>query len=203
MNAVFRTVLFGLFSLVIIGFVALMAWGLSNKTSVTGLSGITRLQKPAPPFTLELFDGEELELASAQGRPIVINFWASWCAPCRIEAPALEKAWRSFRDEDVLYVGIDIQDTDEAGRTHVDEFGITYPNGRDKDGRISVDYGVIGIPTTFFISKEGVVERRWVGEIDPPRLLSWTNDLEAGVAASGEVDGVNEDGFYGLDGLQE
>ena len=132
-------------SLVIIGFFALMAWGLSNKVPVTGLSGITRVQKPPPPFNLTLFDGGEVDLALEQGKPIVINFWASWCIPCREEASVLEQTWRSFRDKDVLFIGVNIQDVDEAARAHINEFGITYPNGLDEGGKITVDYGVIGI----------------------------------------------------------
>ena len=196
MSSPLRAVVFGAAGLAIVGLLGLLAWALQNKAPVTGLSGITRVGQPAPDFTLPLFDDEPLVLSRLKGRPLVINFWASWCAPCRDEALGLERAWRSYKDREVVFIGVDIQDADEAARAHLSEFGVTYPNGRDADGKITVDYGIIGMPTTFFVSREGTVVRRWVGAIDDARLLSWVDELSAGAAPSGETDGVNPEGLF-------
>ena len=166
--------------LALVSFLGLMAVGLSNKSSVTGRSGITRVNKPVPEIKMPLFDGGELVLSRYHGQPMVINFWASWCWPCREESPALERTWRSYSDRDVLFVGVDIQDTDSDGRAYIREFDITYPNGTDRDGKITVDYGVIGLPVTFFVNKDGIIERRWVGAVAEEQLLTWVGELVAG-----------------------
>ena len=187
----------GLAGLLIVGLIVLMGWGLSSKATVTGLSGVTRVQKPAPDFVLPLLDGGEIALSELRDRPLVINFWASWCPPCREEALVLERSWQQHRDE-VTFVGVDIQDSESAARAYLAEFHVTYPNGRDLDGRITIDYGVIGLPVTFFVNRAGVVERRWVGAIDEARLTSWIDELVSGEAPSGETDGANLEGFREL-----
>ena len=191
-----KTLGIALLSLGIAAFIGLMAYGLARRAPVTGLSGITRVGKPAPEFALPLFDGGEFVPSRHTGSAVVVNFWASWCPPCREEAPLLERAWRSYRNSDVQFVGVQTQDAEEDGRAYLKEFGVTYPSGMDAGGRITVDYGVIGLPVTFLINRDGVVERRWVGAIGEEQLTSWLEELTAGVAPSGAVDGENLEGFF-------
>ena len=193
----------GVVSLMTLAFMGLMAWGILNNDPVTGRSGFTRVGKPAPDFTLSLFGGGELTLSQHKGQPVVINFWASSCAPCRQEAPALERSWLAYKDRGVLMVGVNTLappffDNESDSLAFLSEFNITYPNGSDIGGKITVDYGVIGIPVTFFVNDEGVVERRWVGRIDERQLLDWTGELVSGVAPSGETEGENLEDFFEL-----
>ena len=111
----------------------------------------------------------------------------------------MERAWQIYRDEGVVFIGIDIQDTEESARAYLREFGVTYPNGRDVDGKITIDYGIVGMPATFFVNRIGIVERRWVGAIDEDRLLAWVNELVSDVTPSGETDGINSQAFFELD----
>ena len=186
-------------SLAIIGLVALLAWGLSNKSPASGLSGITLVQQPAPDFTLPLFTSGELVLSELRGRPLVLNFWASWCVPCREEAPGLERAWRAFREKQVMFIGLDIQEGESSAKAYLDEFQVTYPNGLDADGKITIDYGVVGIPVTFFVNKRGIIERRFVGAIDESQLFDWVEGLVSGQPLSGETEGSNLDRFFTLE----
>ena len=186
------------FSLVVAVFLALLARGLLEREPTTAKSGVTRVHKPAPDFAMPLPDGGQLALSEHRGEPIVINFWASWCPPCREEAPLLERAWRSYRDEDVLFVGVESRDTPEEGRAYLKEFDITYPNVVDVGGKITVDYGVIGLPVTFFVNREGIVQRRWVGAIDESKLETWVEEMLTGVAPS-EADGANLESFFQFD----
>jgi cytochrome c biogenesis protein CcmG/thiol:disulfide interchange protein DsbE len=123
------------------------------------------LGKPATPFSLTLFDGRRLALEELRGKVVFLNFWASWCPPCRAEARTLEAVWQKYKDRDVVFLGIDIQDTDEAASAFLREFGITYPNGRDASGKIAIDYGVWGIPETFIIDREGRITYKHVGSL--------------------------------------
>lgn len=198
MNLSRKSVGSGALFLVMIGFIVLLAIGLFNRSAVTGLSGFRLINKPAPDFTLPLLDGGEISMAQIEGQPVVINFWASWCAPCVEESPVLEKAWRDSKDDGVMFIGVQIQDTENAGRRWLDEFDITYPNGLDKKGEITIDYGVIGIPVTFFVNKMGVVERRFVGAVKQQQMSAWIDELVAGVAPTGEVDGENPDSLFDL-----
>lgn len=190
-----RALVAGVLVLLLAALFGTLAWGLANRSPVTGRSGITRVSKDVPTFVLETFDGDRLDLAEQIGRPIVINFWASWCVPCRREAVTLEGAWRASQGTDVLFVGVDIDDTEADARAFVEEFGVSYPNGLDPDGEITVDFGVIGLPVTFFVNREGVIERRWVGEISGAQLALWLDDLVAGRPAD-ERFGENREAFY-------
>lgn len=131
----------------------------------------------APDFTFTLFDGKELALSELRGKPVVLNFWASWCPPCRAEARGLERVWQAYKNKGVVFVGVDIQDKEEDARAFLNEFGITYPNGRDIDNEIAVSYGVSGIPTTVLINLDGKVARRWVGAIEEKQLGAFIEEV--------------------------
>ncbi|MGH2753300.1 MAG: redoxin domain-containing protein [Actinomycetota bacterium] len=112
--------------------------------------------RPAPRFELPLLDGSGvLSDEDLKGHPVVINFWASWCIPCREEAPLFERAWKAYRDEGVMFLGVNIKDAESDARAFVREFGITYPVVRDLDQTLTRDFGVKGLPETFF------VDHRW------------------------------------------
>jgi cytochrome c biogenesis protein CcmG/thiol:disulfide interchange protein DsbE len=159
------------------GFLALLVWGMLNKEPITGLSGVTMVNRPAPDFTLETFNGDTLSLQDLQGRPVIINFWASWCPPCRIEAPLLERTWRAYKERGPIFIGVNIQDRKEDALNYIREFDITYPNGPDPTGEIAIDYGVSGLPVTFFVSKRGEVVRRWVGAVEKSVLISAIEEI--------------------------
>ncbi len=122
--------------------------------------------KPAAPFTLATFDGGQVSLEALRGRVVVVNFWASWCYPaCYEEAPALARAWETYKDRGVMMIGINIQDKEEPAKKFLTQFGHTFPNAPDPAGRVSVDYGVYGVPETFFIDRAGRVRWKQVGAV--------------------------------------
>ncbi len=123
------------------------------------------IAKPAAPFSLTLFDGSTLELENLRGKAVFLNFWASWCPPCRAEARDLEAAWQKVKNDNIVYIGVALQDTDENARAFLKEFDVSYPNGRDDSGRIAVDYGVWGIPESFFIDPQGRITYKHTGGI--------------------------------------
>ncbi len=135
----FRKSALAIATLVIVGFLGLLVWGMLNKEPITGLSGITMVNRPAPNFTLTTFKGTTISLADLRGKTVVINFWASWCPPCRIEAPLLERTWRAYKNRGLIFLGVNIQDRKEDALNFIREFGITYPNGPDPTGEISID----------------------------------------------------------------
>ncbi len=173
----FRRLAFIIAGLICIGLVWLLGWSLLNKEPITGLSGITMVNRPAPDFTLKTFEGATISLKSLRGKPVVINFWASWCPPCREEAPLLERTWRAYRNHGVIFLGVDLQDRLEDALNYIREFDITYPNGPDPTGEISIDYGVSGLPVTFFVSRKGVIVRRHVGALDKRTLISSIEEI--------------------------
>lgn len=141
------------------------------------------LGRPAAPFSLPLFDGGRFSLADAQGKVLVVNFWASWCIPCREEAPLLESTWRAYRDRGVVFVGVNFQDEETAARAFIAEFGLTFPNGRDVGSRIAVDYGVFGIPELFFVTGDGRIASKHIGLIGEATLRARLADVLQGVVS--------------------
>lgn len=144
------------------GLLALLAYGFTTNPREIRSPLLGRL---APPLSLALFDGGRFVLGEQGGKVVVFNFWASWCVPCREEAPLLEAAWRSYRDRGVVLVGVNFQDTEAAARAFIAEFGLTFPNGPDPGGRSAIDYGVYGIPELFFVGRDGRITYKHVGAI--------------------------------------
>lgn len=144
---------------------ALLGYGFSREAKYIPTPLIAA---PAPSFTLPRFDGGEIALDHFKGKVVFLNFWASWCPPCRAEARMLEAAWRQYRDQDVVFIGANIQDEQPAARAFLEEFGITYPNVIDRGSRIAIAYGVWGLPETFIIDRQGRITYKHVG------ALGWT-----------------------------
>jgi cytochrome c biogenesis protein CcmG/thiol:disulfide interchange protein DsbE len=140
--------------------------------------------RQAPEFELRLLDGTLVRLSDYRGRVVFLNFWASWCPPCRAEARLLEAAFRIYRDRDVVFLGVNIQDTEEGARRFIEEFGITYPNGRDSQSRIAIDYGVYGIPETFFIDREGRITYKHIGALGAETLVQKLDDASRGIVTA-------------------
>jgi cytochrome c biogenesis protein CcmG/thiol:disulfide interchange protein DsbE len=122
--------------------------------------------RPAAPFALQSFDGAPVTLEAHRGKVVVVNFWASWCHPaCYEEAPVLERGWRTYRERGLVVIGVDVQDTPEAAQKFIRNFGLTFPNARDAAGKVSIDYGVYGVPETYFIDKKGMIRGKHVGAV--------------------------------------
>ena len=181
------------------GLLALMGWGMLTREPLTGRSGITRVGQPAPDFTLPVLDAdEELTLSDYRGTPVVLNVWASWCPPCRIELPLLERGSNEYAASGVQFIGLDIQDTEAAALSTVRRFGLTYPNVRDARGQTAVDWGIVGLPVTFFIDRDGFVVRRAVGALTSEKLAIAVEELIADTTPRDDSDLVNPGQYYEL-----
>lgn len=158
---------------VILVVLALLGWGLLERGETQPQVGDT-----APGFTLRLFDGYygefddgQVTLADLRGRIVVINFWASWCVECRVEARELEETWQEYRDKGVVFIGVDYDDTEVKAVNYLKEFGITYPNGLDGRGRISNNsYHITGVPETFIVDPSGQISHFQLGPFQPGEL---------------------------------
>ena len=150
------------------------------------------IAKEAAPFTLTLFDGQKVTLEELRGKAVFLNFWASWCLPCRAEAKDLEAAWQRIKDKNMVFIGVALQDTDENARAFVQEFNVTYPNGRDDSGKTAVNYGVWGIPESFFIDPQGRITYKHVGGIGAAMVTTKLEEALRGVVTAKEGQGESQ-----------
>ena len=141
--------------------------------------------QPAPTFSLpRLDDGGTLDLGDLEGQVVVVNFWASWCLPCREEHEALEAAWGRYRERGVVILGISFEDTDEGALAFRDELGGDWPLAADPDSRTAIAYGVFGVPETFVIAPDGSISAKTTGAV----TYEWLTDEIEGALRAGNVE---------------
>lgn len=122
-------------------------------------------KESAPDFTFKLLDGKDFHLGDYKGKPVLINFFASWCLPCREEMPVLEKIVHEYEPKGVIFLGVAIDDTEEKMKDFVAKYEVTFPVGLDKTAAIQKSFGIYGIPTTYFIDKQGVINYSHSGSV--------------------------------------
>lgn len=150
----------GVLVLILLAFVLLLAARLiQTNQSEQRASGV------APAFTFTTFDGQTISSTDLLGKGVVLNFWASWCDPCRDEAAMLEQTWQREQGNDIVFVGLDYLDQEPAAKAYMAEFGITYPSGPDLQSAAARRYGIKGVPETFFIDPQGNITDIVIGPI--------------------------------------
>ena len=193
-----------------VAFIALLAYGLTATEAETTVDdSLARGIAPdAPPFSLPVLTGGsggrnahpteiertalsdgQLESSELRGVPYVLNFWASWCDPCRTEAPVLEQGWSRFGPQGVVFVGLNMQDLSDDAKAFVSEYGIGFPTIKDPSSAVADDFGAVGIPETYFVDKRGRVTAHTIGVLAPPGLAAGVRS-----ARTGQVLGVERGG---------
>jgi cytochrome c biogenesis protein CcmG/thiol:disulfide interchange protein DsbE len=157
------------------GLLSLLVWRLAHQTKAP------KIGAAAPVFSLQRIDSSgSVDLASLRGKPVVLNFWASWCVPCKGEASMLESAWQRYRKEGVVFVGIDWHDVSGDARTFLARHGVTYPTVLDRSGSIADKYGISAVPETYFVNRQG----RLVGEHIIGTVVHQKDAFQRGVQAA-------------------
>jgi cytochrome c biogenesis protein CcmG/thiol:disulfide interchange protein DsbE len=141
-------------------FMGILAWRLIQTNTTEH-----RADGTAPSLRFTTFAGETIDLADLKGQGVVVNFWASWCDPCRDEAVLLEQTWRREQANGIVFLGLDYLDQEPAAKAYLAEYDISYPNGPDLRSEIARRYGIKGVPETFFIDPEGKITDVVIGPI--------------------------------------
>jgi cytochrome c biogenesis protein CcmG, thiol:disulfide interchange protein DsbE len=162
----------------VVALLGLLVWKVAFRDE-TGAADELAQGKPvqAPAFTLERLDdaglagdGAQLSMESLRGKAVVVNFWASWCIPCRDEAPVLQETYERYRDQGLVVLGVDVNDFRQDARRFLRRFGLTYPVVYDGKGSTVGKWGVRGFPETFFVDRSGkLVGERISGAVDIER----------------------------------
>lgn len=178
-----RKMVLAIVAVPLIGLVSILVWGVAQTGGVAGRPGVNNSlgevsfePKPAADFEITLFNsespgGEILRLSDLKGKVVMVDFWSSWCPPCRAEAPTLAQVYRDYEGQPVEFIGIDIWDTEKGARDYLSRYGVTFPTGEDPQGRIAVEYGLSGIPEKFFIDGDGIIRRKFIGPMSRDLLV--------------------------------
>lgn len=170
----------------VFGLIGLLAWGVIQTggrpggIAVNAVGGEAEVrQRTAPKMELRLFQGGTLNLQQLRGQVVMVDFWASWCPPCRQEAPTLARVYQEYQGRGVEFVGVSLWDNEGDAMTYVRRYGISFPTGLDDRGAIAVPYGVRGIPEKYFIDRDGTIVRKFIGPTDEAKLRQALDELLA------------------------
>jgi thiol-disulfide isomerase/thioredoxin len=148
--------------LIVVILVAGLAWTAAFRVT-SGQADRSIGRRATPDLTLDTLDGGKFRLADQAGKPVVINFWATWCPPCRAELPALEQVYKNNRDKGLIVVGVDVAEAPDVVGKFVSDMRLTYPITLDTDGEATELYRIEGMPTTFFIGRDGKIKDMVIG----------------------------------------
>ncbi|HEX8996182.1 MAG TPA: TlpA disulfide reductase family protein [Ktedonobacterales bacterium] len=161
-------------AVVTLALIALLAMRLAAAgAAVSKAPSFTLDGKPAPDFTTSVYNGaagQSIHLAALKGKPVVVNFFASWCDPCVEEAPVLAAGWQKYAPQGVVFIGIVYQDTQQNALDFARQYNVSYSIGSDTNGETAISYGVTGVPETVFINRQGVVVSKTDGALDTGSL---------------------------------
>ena len=148
------------------------AWIFASRVPDPGAGGDAASDEPgtaprtgflAPDFELPTLDGGTVRLSELRGRPVLINFWASWCGPCRSEMPHIQAAYEHHSQEGLVVLGVNQMESPNSVSRFVEEYSLTFPMPMDRDGKVSAVYQARGLPTSFFVDAEGVIRATFTG----------------------------------------
>lgn len=171
--------------------VALLGYGLTRDPNL--------VKSPLPgreafDFSAPVLDGDSVRLLDYAGKVIVLNFWASWCIPCLQEHPHLLQVERTYDASQVQILGVIYQDSEENARRWMDQMGGDWPSIIDDGSRIAIDYGVYGVPETYFVGTDGRIAYKHIGPLDRALLIGWIDRLLAEAAEEGAATSGDEAG---------
>ena len=162
--------------LAVLSLLVVLGWGLIKATA-------ERPDGTAPNFDIQFFNGYEWQdqpnasLADFEGKVVVLNFWASWCVECLLEADLLENTWQAYADKDVVFLGVAYIDVEPKSIEYLENFNITYPNAPDLRSVISSKYEITGVPETFFINKQGEITHIQIGPVNEAMLTGLIDQM--------------------------
>ena len=167
------------------------AWGASSTQTgaalpVASIRGVdnsgrgTEVGQLAPDFEMQYPDGRKVKLSDFKGQPVIVNFWATWCAPCEAELPEFVQAYEQYKDQGLVIVGVNAQESGEDANKFVEKYSLSFPVTLDSRGEVMNLYAVRGLPTTLFIDPEGRVAVRWAGILTKPLIEEYLGQIMPG-----------------------
>jgi peroxiredoxin len=167
-----------------------LVWIFAGRGAQPALPPVGEVNKPAPDFALPGLDGQDVRLSDYRGKVVLVNFWGTWCEPCKEETPALQAAYRNLRDQGLVIIGIDLANQERTGAEGADDvrafatrYGVTYPIALDVEGEVARAFQIYPIPTSFFIDPSGTIRYVRAGPIDTREIEPLFNKLQQATSA--------------------
>lgn len=160
-----------------------VSWGKPNTTPSAGSSGLISIAEPAvigqpaPTFSADTPNGQAIDLEELRGSPVALNFWATWCAPCRLEMPELQRTAVRYADQGLVILGVNAGEPADQVNAYMDELKLTFPTVIDANGSIANQYGVYALPTTIWIDADGIIRARHLGPLEKEDIDRYMAEL--------------------------